>query len=349
MATKEAMIKNLAAQIKRYNNAIWMGDLEAVPKLLTLYHKNGIHREAVQLSQVAYHWAHIYLAARHPEGTRIAIKLFETLSNFCGHFESMCILFDLYAGMRIKKYDPKFMQLADNLYKLAGIYHNKAKAETNPQKAFIFYDRAIELYDRARKLGNIDAIYSLAQCYDNSPQPEKDLAIEWYEVSSRRGSIDAMYRLCDIYLQDIQSNRSKIVWLANKLYESAQFYQNIPGAENQERVIKLYEHASLLGHPAAIEHIRSMAMPKLSSKSVVLDSESKRSLHTISAAKQSSVLSSSNKENLPENILSQKKITRHMAKLGTFKAASTELYQHRCCINHKVLSSSAARPGIQSK
>ncbi len=71
-----------------------------------------------------------------------------------------------------------------------------------------------------------------------------------------RDHLGALYRLSEIYSENIQYVRPiNCIALANKLYESAQFYQKIPGLENRAHVKKLYELAARFGHVEAREQL----------------------------------------------------------------------------------------------
>lgn len=245
--------QNLEKTIESYKHAIRNGDIHVTPKLFEIYAQNGMSNEVAVLSQATYNLAWYFIKKKDIEK---GIALFEYTSSLCGDFKSMLILFDHYVLSRLQKDNPKFLKLRDNMYKLAEQYQAIAEINTDPVIKFEFYDKAIELYDRTRKLGSVDAIYKLAQCYEHSSMPQYDTALELYELASMRDHLGALYRLSEICLENIEHVPSiNYVALATKLYESAQFYQNLKGLENREHAKKLYELAAHFGHVEARDQL----------------------------------------------------------------------------------------------
>lgn len=249
--------QNLDKTIRTYKRAILGGDIHLTSKLFELYARNGMAVEMALLSQATYELARFMVRNNLERG----MALFEYASNPCGHFESMLILFNHYALNHLQKDNPKFLKLRDNMYKLAERYQAEAEANTDPAMVFQLYDKAIELYDRVRKLGSTDAIYKLAQCYEKSSMPQYDTALELYEWAAGLDHLGALYRLCEIYAENIEYISSlSCTTLANKLYESAQFYQHLQGLENKEHTQKLYELAARFHHIKAEERVFSFKL-----------------------------------------------------------------------------------------
>jgi TPR repeat protein len=300
MATKRSVIHNLAALEKSYKQRIISGNVEATPDLFDLYTRNNMHDEASKLAEASYQLALSYLPATHPNDEEKAVKLCEYASELGGHFEAMCFLFDYYAHIKLDKYDPKFKALLVQMDKLAAIYHHMPM--TNPDLAFM-HDRAIELYYRAWQLGNIDALHKSVRVYQtmatNNPGMELiyyKRIIELYELAVKRGDINAMYRLCEIYLEKrVPVEPQKHSDLANKLYESALFYQQTRDADHQEQILRLYEYACHLGHAAAIDYMAVHGLAQLSPMAIQPKAEIK------SHVEESSVETNNNKENRPVN------------------------------------------------
>lgn len=240
--------KILQKTIRDHQLAIIAGDIHLISGLFQLYRENGKDEEAAKLLQETWESAHASMSRN---------DLQKGLALFHYAYELACALFNHYALNGLPKEDPKFLKLRDNLYRLAEHYQVIAQANSyNPEMAFRFYDYAIELYDRAIKLGSVDAIYRAAQCYEHSPMPQYDTARELYELAASRDHLDALYHLSEIYASTIQlvPTHNRIA-LANKLYESAQFYQHLPGSENKAHTQRLYEVAAHFGHEQAKTHL----------------------------------------------------------------------------------------------
>lgn len=251
MATTKPDLEKI---IKNYKRAIVGGDVHATLTLFEIYVQNRMDAEVAALSYATYALAGHFMSQNDLEK---GIALFKYATALFEYINKLFFnLFNNYALSHLQKDNPKFLKLRDNMYKLAEQYQVMAEVNTDPVIKFQFYDKAIELYDRVRKLGSVDAIYKLAQCYENSSIPQYDTARELYEQASRRDHIGALYRLSEIYSENIQYISSiSCIALANKLYESAQFYQNLQGLENKEHVKKLYELAARFGHVEAREQL----------------------------------------------------------------------------------------------
>ncbi len=133
--------QNLQKTIRSYKRAIRNGDIHFTPKLFEIYAQNGMNDEVFALSQATYGLALYFIKKKDMEK---GIALLEYTSSLCGDLKSMLILFDHYALNRLRKDDPKFLKLRDNMYKLAEHYQAKAEINTDKEIRFQFYDKAIE-------------------------------------------------------------------------------------------------------------------------------------------------------------------------------------------------------------
>lgn len=264
MATKEDRVSEEITQfIQLYEEKISKGQIYLIPVLYNFYEENKMYAKKMQLSQVIYEKAK-NLRATNPEK---ALILCEYAGNLGRHYESMCVLFDHYAYVGMQKNNPKLRTLVNNIYKSAEHYERMAESNTDFETRFKFYDRAIELYDRARTHGDVNALYRLARCCENSPTPQPEIAIILYEKASNQNHVDAMCRLCEIYVENIdQVDPQKRISLANKLYEAGQFYQCFTDLDNKIRAFKLFECATKLGHVKAMDQLFNPCFNEIMSK-----------------------------------------------------------------------------------
>ena len=264
MATKEGSVsEKITLFIQSYEQKIAKGQIYLIPVLYNFYEENKMYAEKMQLSQVIYEKAK-NLSATNPEK---ALILCEYAAKLGRHYESMCILFDHYVYTGMQKNNLKLLTLVNNIYKSAEYYEKMAESNADQEIRFKFYDRAIELYDRARTHGDVNALYRLARCCENSPKPQRKIAIILYEKASNQKHVDAMCRLSEIYVENIDPvDPQKRISLANKLYEEGQFYQCFTDLDNKIRAFKLFECATKLGHVKAMDQLFNPCFNEIRSK-----------------------------------------------------------------------------------
>jgi TPR repeat protein len=89
----------------------------------------------------------------------------------------------------------------DSIYNLGIIYKNDLKD----------YPKAIELYEKAYKLGLSDGAYSLGILYEDFYK-DYPKAIEWYEAAHKAGNENAAYALGILYMDIYKDYPNAIKW-----------------------------------------------------------------------------------------------------------------------------------------